>query len=163
MPVNASTIKITDYRGDRSKLRATHPAEKHPRHYRGTCPDHGAHETLDLDDFSVEKNGIEWVPKDPDNTVISYCEECIEVERDFSQRDTEDPGVVADLIPTTRHWREFKKNIFETRDLAEGRELTYCPYCGGELETVNQETGQATCSEHGPLTLDVEQLRKQEV
>jgi hypothetical protein len=161
MTVHGPTIKITNYDSSRVKVRATHSTDKPAHRYTDRCPEHGGQEVLELDDFSIEKNSVEWVPIDGE--VIAYCEDCIDDERDFELRDAPDAEVVAKLIAGSRHWQEFKREHFETRDLAEGRELTYCPYCGEELATANQRTGQATCPEHGPLDLDVSQLRKQEV
>lgn len=151
---------VEKYGGDRLLIAFEQPVEnervrKRPALFARSCSadGHGKHEALDLAEFSVEANGLEWVPKE--HAVLSYCEECLDDERStLDYRD--DVEVIEDLITTGIQWEEFKPS-FEPLDVAEGRELAHCPYCGAELESVHQRRRRGTCPEHGELELEVEQ------
>lgn len=155
--------EITSYAGDRTKVRVTEARQDRPaRLCAGHCEDHASrHETLDLTGFSVEKGDAEWVPKD--GVIISYCEECIDEERDYELRDAPPADVVAELITgpqwTSQHRDAEFRGFFDPVDLAEGRELRYCPFCGSEFSMKNDRTGRATCPDHGDLNVDAQQLR----
>lgn len=130
--------------------------------YRQRCSKHGNHEALDLRNFSIERNGVKYVPRG--DAVMSYCPDCLGDyrSRNIEFSDAPDEEVIEAMITGGRKWGDFEDG-FEIAYLEDAGDLEYCPFCGEEFSTTNQDKGRVTCPEHGPLNLDVKQLREQEV
>ena len=69
--------------------------------------------------------------------------------------------MVGKLLSRHRDWRDVK-HAFTPRDLAEGKEFTYCPYCGSEFGAVNQQEARATRPEHGTMRIEIKQFEVRE-
>lgn len=139
--------------GDVLTIAMEQPYEHDPARFGRTCPTHGRLDLVDdgLDpDLTVERNGVEYRPK-PD-AVIAVCPECFDDRRrrSFDYRDLDDRALLEELL-TSRAWREFK-TLFEPI-VDEDRTLQFCPYCGEDLATADDETGRVTCPDHGPISI----------
>jgi hypothetical protein len=154
--LNSSGYAEREFKGN-TAVALNWPWDRQKR-YRQSCSQHGSHETLSLDGFTVEYNGVEYAPRD--DAALSYCPDCLGEfrSREIEFSDARDVDVIEELITSGRVWsREFRDG-FEAAYLDTAGDLEYCPFCGESFETSNQHNGRATCPNHGPLKLDVQQL-----
>lgn len=138
-----------------------------PKPWRGQCPRHGGHITLDVDptEFGLTHDGIDFTLA-RDDYALSFCSDCFEDIRTSFNNDLHrdaDPETIAKHVCRDR-WKDVKRG-FEASYLAEAGEVTHCPFCGEQLASVaghgthHDDATKATCSEHGPLSLRIAQER----
>jgi len=150
-------------RSSKTTVHAEHPYER--RHFTESCSEHSQRlERLgDLDDLVIERGGMNYQLKNPERTVIGYCPECLASRRYRSRElsDTSDRELVKKYIRenygTGRVGGKFR-DLFEPVSASVGGGISHCPYCGDELDLVNQNTGRCICPEHGEMNLNIKQI-----
>lgn len=137
-----------------------------PARRRGTqsCDRHGRMDRLDVDGFTVEKNGVVWevdgsAPmEDSDDVEMHYCSECVDdALRTYDRTDASDMELLEEAVADewTNKFRrgQMDTSLFSVASIEYDAMLQYCPYCADHLDQVDGTT--AVCSVHGSLQIDV--------
>lgn len=121
------------------------------------CPDHGgALKEVNLDTFTFEKDGLDWVlDYGQEEAQLQFCPECIQDRyRDYDRADASIEELVEYAV--RKEWGgPIKQPKVTPASVGEFGELAFCPFCGAE--STRSKSTEITCPEgHGPMRLEVE-------